>query len=244
MIYYAKYFTNLQLLYVTGNDLRVFSLSLHIKTTIYHINMPSESHFQLSNSNISSKISSQSATSQMASKNDEAQWFVLKVSHREQKAQNVLEKAGVTTFCPMTKTDITVRGEKAIVQRPLIANTVFAYGSFSKINSIKNTNSFITYCYAKSGSSYKILHVPEHEMVRFIDSATKMQDDIAYYRPDEIDLKRGDRVRIVGGLFDGYEGVLLKAKGRAKRMFLINFEMLGALGTHVEPEYIRLVKNK
>ena len=42
--------------------------------------------------------------------------------------------------------------------------------------------------------------------------------------------------------FDGYEGTLLKAKGRAKRMFLINFEMLGALGTHIEPQYIRVIK--
>jgi len=46
----------------------------------------------------------------------------------------------------------------------------------------------------------------------------------------------------VGGLFDGYEGTLLKAKGRAKRMFLINFEMLGAIGTHIEPQYIRVIK--
>lgn len=205
--------------------------------------MPSESHLQLSSSNISSKTSHQGMPSKTQSKNDEPQWFVLKVSHRELKAQEVLERAGITTFCPMTETDITVRGEKTIVQRPLIANTVFAYGSFSKINSLKNINSFITYCYTKNSTSYKILHVPEQEMVRFIDSATKMQNDIVYYKPNEIDLKKGDKVRIVGGLFDGYEGVLLKAKGRAKRMFLINFEMLGALGTHVEPEYVRLVKD-
>lgn len=205
--------------------------------------MPSESHLQLSSSNISSKTSHQGMPSKTQSKNDVPQWFVLKVSHRELKAQEVLERAGITTFCPMTETDITVRGEKTIVQRPLIANTVFAYGSFSKINSLKNINSFITYCYTKNSTSYKILHVPEQEMVRFIDSATKMQNDIVYYKPNEIDLKKGDKVRIVGGLFDGYEGVLLKAKGRAKRMFLINFEMLGALGTHVEPEYVRLVKD-
>ena len=47
---------------------------------------------------------------------------------------------------------------------------------------------------------------------------------------------------IVGGIFDGQEGILLKAKGRAKRMFLINFEMLGALGTHIAPEFVRIIK--
>lgn len=178
-----------------------------------------------------------------ANKNDEPQWFVIKVSHKEQKAIDVFDRAGIDTFCPMTKADITVRGEKTIVRRPLIANTIFAYGAFSKINSVKSSNPFITYSYAKSGSTYRILHVPDHEMKMFIDSATKMENDITYYRPDEVNLKKGDKVRIVGGLFDGYEGVLLKAKGRAKRVFLINFELLGALGTHVEAQYIRLIKD-
>lgn len=206
--------------------------------------MPSERHLQQQSNELSPVVRKPNISTQATARNDTPQWFVLKVSHKEQKAQEILEKAGIATFCPYTKVDITIRGEKTIVQRPLIANTVFAFSSFNKINSLKNTNAFITYCYTKSGSTYKILHVPEQEMDRFIDSATKMQNDIVYYKPNEINLKKGDKVRIVGGLFDGYEGVLLKAKGRAKRMFLINFEMLGALGTHVEPEYVRLVKDK
>jgi hypothetical protein len=88
---------------------------------------------------------------------------------------------------------------------------------------------------------YKILQVPKREMERFIDSSTKMKNDITYFQPEEVELKKGDKVRIVGGLFDGYEGTLLKAKGRAKRMFLINFELLGAIGTHIEPQYIKVI---
>jgi transcription antitermination factor NusG len=79
-------------------------------------------------------------------------------------------------------------------------------------------------------------------MERFIDSSTKMKNDITYFQLEEVELKKGDKVRIVGGLFDGYEGTLLKAKGRAKRMFLINFELLGAIGTHIEPQYIKVIK--
>lgn len=204
--------------------------------------MPSDSQFSPADNKSVYPPQASSYNGDAQWKNDSPQWFVLKVSNKEQKAISILEKAGINTFCPLADTDITIKGEKVIVQRPLIANTVFAYGQFSKINHIKNTNSFITYCYAKRGDSYRILHVPDKEMERFIDSATKMKEDITYYRPDEVNLKRGDRVRIVGGLFDGHEGVLLKAKGRAKRMFLINFEMLGALGTHIEPQYIQLIK--
>ena len=173
---------------------------------------------------------------------DEPQWFALKVSRKETLATSILEKAGLRTYCPMAPTDMTIQGKKVIVERPLIPNTVFVYAPFRLLNSLKNANPFITYCYKKVDGKYRILQVPTREMERFIDSSTKMKNDITYFHPDEVELRQGDRVKIVGGLFDGYEGTLLKAKGRAKRMFLINFEMLGALGTHIEPQYIRVIK--
>lgn len=173
---------------------------------------------------------------------EEPQWFALKVSRKETLAISTLEKAGLRTYCPMAATDMTVQGKKVIVERPLIPNTLFVFAPFRQLNTVKNANPFITYCYKKADGKYKILQVPTREMERFIDSSTKMKDDITYFHPEEVELKQGDRVKIVGGLFDGYEGTLLKAKGRAKRMFLINFEMLGALGTHIEPQYIRVIK--
>lgn len=173
---------------------------------------------------------------------DDPQWFALKVSRKESLAISTLEKAGLRTFCPMASTDLTVQGKKVIVERPLIPNTVFVFAPFHQLNAVKNLHPFITYCYKKMDGKFKILQVPTREMELFIDSSTKMKNDIAYFHPDEVELKKGDRVKIVGGLFDGYEGTLLKAKGRAKRMFLINFEMLGALGTHIEPQYIRVIK--
>ena len=173
---------------------------------------------------------------------DKPQWFALKVSRKEAQATSILENAGVRVYCPMAATDTTVQGKKVIVERPLIPNTIFAFAPFSEVNSLKNVHPFITYCYRKEDGKYKILQVPIREMERFIDSSTKMKNDITYFQPEEVELKKGDKVRIVGGLFDGYEGTLLKAKGRAKRMFLINFEMLGAIGTHIEPQYIRIIK--
>ena len=173
---------------------------------------------------------------------DDPQWFALKVSRKEALATSTLEKAGLRVYCPMAATDTTIQGKKVLVERPLIPNTLFVYAPFRQLNAVKNANPFITYCYKKLDGKYKILQVPTREMERFIDSSTKMKNDITYFHPDEVELKQGDRVKIVGGLFDGYEGTLLKAKGRAKRMFLINFEMLGALGTHIEPQYIRVIK--
>lgn len=173
---------------------------------------------------------------------DTPQWFALKVSRKETLAISTLEKAGLRAFCPMVATDITTHGKKTIVDRPLIPNTLFAYAPFRRLNALKNANPFITYCYKKVDGKYKILQVPTREMEQFIDTSMKMKNDITYFHPEEVELKKGDKVKIVGGIFDGYEGTLLKAKGRAQRMFLVNFEMLGAIGTHIEPQYIRVIK--
>lgn len=184
-----------------------------------------------------------SSTEETISKQmDTPQWFALKVSRKETLATSVMEKAGLRTYCPMAATDMTIQGKKVIVERPLIPNTIFVYAPFHQLNSLKNANPFITYCYKKVDGKYKILQVPTREMELFIDSSTKMKNDITYFHPDEVALRQGDKVKIVGGLFDGQEGTLLKAKGRAKRMFLINFEILGAIGTHIEPQYIQVIK--
>ena len=172
---------------------------------------------------------------------EDKEWFALKAGHKEMQAVSVLEKAGMRVYAPQVKVDMTYRGQKKIVMRSLIPNTLFAYTSFRVLNAIKGNYPFITYSYKKVEGRFKILKIPTREMERFIDSSTRMKDDIKYFRPDEIELNKGDRVRIVGGVFDGYEGTLLKAKGRAKRMFVINFELLGALGTHIEPEYIQII---
>lgn len=182
------------------------------------------------------------ATQPEHQKLDTPEWFTLKVSRKEHLAIDTLERKGLRTFCPMAKTDLSVRGKKIIVERPLIPNTLFVHAPFHIINAIKNSNPFITFCYKKVDGKYKILKVPEREMELFIESSQKMRDDITYFKPEEVELKRGDHVRIIGGVFDGYEGTLLKAKGRAKRIFLINFEILGAIGTHIEPEFIQLIK--
>lgn len=173
---------------------------------------------------------------------NEPKWFAMKAARKESVAMEKFKKHGIKTYCPMIKTDIKSHGKKIIIERPLITNTFFVYGSYLAINKIKNENVFITYCYRKEGKGYKILEIPTREMEMFISSSEKMNDDITYYKPGEVELSKGDRVRIIGGIFDGYEGTLLKAKGRAKRIFLIDFNLLGSLGTHIEPEYIQILK--
>ena len=120
---------------------------------------------------------------------NEPQWFALKVSRKESLAMKVMEDAGLRAYCPMAATDTTIHGQKKIVERPLIPNTIFVFAPFRRINALKNQNTFITYCYKKVDGKFKILQVPTREMELFIDSSTKMKNDITYFHPEEVELK-------------------------------------------------------
>lgn len=169
-------------------------------------------------------------------------WFAMKASKKETLAISTFKEAGLRVYCPTYKATVMQRGDKIVVDRLLIPNTIFVYGNYRTINALKYHHPFITYSYRKVDGSYKILTIPVNEMERFIQSADKMHDDITYYRPEEVYLHRGDRVRIIGGAFDGYEGTLVKDKDSKQKMFLIDFKMLGAIATHISPKYIQLIK--
>ena len=57
-----------------------------------------------------------------------------------------------------------------------------------------------------------------------------------------MDLKKGQRIRIIGGVFDGAEGVLLKVKGiRDKRLVVSLPNLLTVAATRIEPEFIQIL---
>lgn len=200
-------------------------------------------HLENSNStsnNIHSIDTEAIVKARMESKNPV--WFAMKAIHKEKLAMELFTDKNIRYFFPTVSSTTTIRGEKVIKERALIPGTIFVYASYNVLNELKRVYTYLTFSYRRSTSGFKILKVPESEMERFIDSATKMKNNIHYFQPNELELKKGNRVRIVGGPLDGYEGVLLKAKGRAKRMFLIDFNILGSLGTYVEPQFIQVIK--
>ena len=86
------------------------------------------------------------------------------------------------------------------------------------------------------------MKVPDAEMENFIRISSHSEEKLRYYRPDEVDLKKGQRIRIIGGVFDGAEGVLMKVKGiRDKRLVVSLPNLLTVAATHIEPEFIQLL---
>ena len=59
--------------------------------------------------------------------------------------------------------------------------------------------------------------VPDDQMRQFIAVAERMTSILSFFSPDEVNLRKGTKVRITGGDFEGYEGVFVKVKGARDR---------------------------
>ncbi|MCQ2266409.1 MAG: UpxY family transcription antiterminator [Bacteroidaceae bacterium] len=168
-------------------------------------------------------------------------WFVLKAGRREKAAQSALHEAGINHYLPTHQVAEERCGQKRLVERPLISNMLFAQGTHDRINSFVRQHDYIHFAYRREGAGFSILEVPDAELEAFRGAVTSMAGDLTYYHPNEIPLRQGTKVRIVGGNLDGYEGIVLRDKKEAAEMFYIDFPLLGALGTHVAPDYIQII---
>lgn len=84
--------------------------------------------------------------------------------------------------------------------------------------------------------------VCDGEMERFIPTIGNTEGPM-YYRPGELtEAMYGWKVRIVGGMLDGYKGRLLSVKGMRKHRFII--ELLGfiTVAVEVEPNFIQIIQ--
>ena len=81
-------------------------------------------------------------------------------------------------------------------------------------------------------------------MQQFIRVVENYEEEVNYFSPEEINISKGTRVRIIGGSFDGVEGVFMKVKGkRSKRVVVMLDKLLAVVMAEVESDLIEVIKN-
>jgi transcription antitermination factor NusG len=52
-----------------------------------------------------------------------------------------------------------------------------------------------------------------------------------YFQPGELDLTKGDKVRIIGGPFAGVEGIFLQTSGKHEKRVIVEIPGILSVGT-------------
>ncbi|GHT02903.1 transcriptional regulator [Bacteroidia bacterium] len=166
-------------------------------------------------------------------------WYAARVKYRtEQKIKALLEAAGTQHFIPLKTVETARNGKKTRREKPLIPCLMFVYADRKTVLKLPATTGF-TINYIRHTDTKQLHIIPDKQMQDFMRVV-----DLSETGGIEIltaNLKRGDKVRVVRGVFSGIEGELIRVKGH-KRV-VVRLEGLVSLATtYIPTDFLELIQ--
>ncbi len=171
---------------------------------------------------------------------EEKLWYAIRVTYnRELKVKEDLDARGIECFVPMQYRREERNGQMVKRLVPSVHNLIFIHIEPSKMVEYKKTTS-LPIRYIMNRETHKPITVPKREMDSFITVVGTYNEQLVFLNPDPGDFAQGERVRIIGGVFAGAEGVFVRVKG--DRRVVVNVEGLVAVATtYVHPSLIEKI---
>ena len=153
-------------------------------------------------------------------------WYPMRVTYgREMKVKGELDRLEIENFVPMTYKVVESRINGTTELRrelvPAISNLIFVRSTQERITELKRTNEVLEplryMLDFTNGDGPVIMTVGDREMENFMRVASKTDDSVMFLDENTIVGKEGKRVKIMGGAFEGVEGVIRRVK-RCKRV--------------------------
>lgn len=169
-------------------------------------------------------------------------WFVMSAYKNEKKAEEKLSgKDGLEYFIPKCYAVRVYHGVKSKRLVPVIPNLVFVHASRKQITDFKKYHNFLQFVTWEKSTGLEYLVVPDEQMESFITIASQYEETTVYYKPEEIDIRKGTRVCIHGGKFDGVKGVFMRVQGKRNRRVVVMLEGVMAVSAEVHPDLIEVI---
>ena len=178
---------------------------------------------------------------------DPKTWYPMRVTYgREMKVKGELDRLEIENFVPMkcrvveSRTDGTTELRRELV--PAISNLVFVRSTQERVTELKRTNEVLEplryMLDFTNGDGPVIMTVGEREMENFMRVATKTDDSVMFLDENKIVGKEGKRVKIMGGVFEGVEGVIRRVK-RCKRVVVELEGIASVANAHVPVGWLK-----
>ena len=169
-------------------------------------------------------------------------WFVMRAYKSEKRAEEKLKgKDGLEYFIPKCYAVRVYHGVKSKRLVPVIPNLVFVHASRTQITDFKKRYNFLQFVMWEKSTGLEYLVVPDDQMESFIKVSSQYGENISYYNPDELDLRKGCRVRIHGGKLNGVTGVFMQVQGKRNRRVVVLLEGVMAVAAEVHPDLIEVI---
>lgn len=168
----------------------------------------------------------------------EKNWYAIRVTYnRELKVKEDLESRGMEYFLPMHYIE-KIKGERKFkILTPAIHNLIFIHCSQDEMKTYK-AETALPIRYIMNNETHRPVIVPERQMKSFIAVAGNYDEQIIYLDYDTTTLRKGEKVRITGGVFEGAIGEFLRLKG--DRRVVVTIPGVAAVATaFIHPSLIQ-----
>ena len=168
---------------------------------------------------------------------EEVRWYALKVFYnRTLEIEKELAERGITTYVAKRPVERVVRGKKTIEFRPLIASLLFLRCTAKWLKDYKYARND-RFLYYEDFATHEPAPIDEVQMRSFIiltspDRATQVE----YLGESVPQFKRGERVRVIEGLYKGAEGYIKKVRSDRKLIVEVTGVAVVAV-SYIPPAY-------
>ena len=174
--------------------------------------------------------------------NNEIRWYAVGCtsSMKELKVRDDIRNYGLEAFVPLKYEIKTIKHQKHRALVPAIPGLMFAKGTLDELKEYIQDHSHYPVYLRKSTFSNKedYLTVRTKEMEEFIAVTEDNEAHITYFRPEEINLQAGDRIRVKGGLYDGKEGIVMRIKGKRNKHLVVQIPGMLVAAIEMAPELV------
>ena len=162
---------------------------------------------------------------------EEVQWHVLHAMHGNAiAAQRLFSQLSIETFVPMEQRSVTVKGKKVIPKLvPIFLNLIFVKSTFARIKEIKSTCTYLYYLTHNVNGKKQQMIVPMVEMEQFVNFVRNNFEHIDYVDTKGLYINKGERVKIISGVFKGKEGTFIKIAGKRSKQIVVAIDGLLAV---------------
>lgn len=179
----------------------------------------------------------------MEPSNENKHWYVMRTLGRfcESGVKHKLEESGIRYYQVMKTVVKMQKGKKCILDEPVIPNLLFVYGTKDSIMPHTAAGNNFQFVYNRcSGKQADCLIVPTKAMDDFIRVA-ESNENSQIFTAEEIQLSKGQKIRMIGGALDGVEGVFVRRKGRKRKTLVVVLEGLLGVSAEVDPDMIEVL---
>lgn len=181
-----------------------------------------------------------------SSKSQVPRWYVLRTTYgQEKKAYDYLVAKGCKAYLPTERICKMSQGKRKFVEKSLISNLFFAYGTEEELKKFVFDNVNLPflrfyYHYYKVGNERvkAPLTVPDSQMNAFRIICESDEKNIIISHRQIPKFKRGEMARVVEGKFKGVEGKVIRYKGQ-QRVGLIIAGMLSVATAYIPEAFLQ-----